>query len=79
VHELQEAAVLPTVVEHVWDTNPVLDEGGVVGRFLTALLGYNGNPSLLEVVAYGLYLIVIGAASLWPRHSMKTAAQTGAS
>ena len=79
VHELQEAAVLPVVIEHVWDINPILDEGSVVGRFFTALLGYNGNPSLLEVAAYVLYLIVIGAASLWPRHTMTTTAQTGAS
>jgi high-affinity iron transporter len=78
VHELQEAAILPTVVEHLWDINPILDEGSVAGRFLTAVLGYNGNPSLLEVVAYLVYLIVIGAASLWPRHVVRAATETGA-
>ena len=64
VHELQEASLLPTIVEHVWDVNFILDEGSVAGELLTALLGYNGNPSLLEVLAYVAYLAVVGALSL---------------
>ncbi|HID89234.1 MAG TPA: hypothetical protein EYH27_01925 [Anaerolineales bacterium] len=28
VHEFQEAALLPTFVEHVWNINPILDENG---------------------------------------------------
>jgi len=59
VHELQEAALLPVMIEHVWDVNHILDEGGSLGTFLKALFGYNGNPSLLEVVTYATYLIVI--------------------
>ncbi|MFQ6101686.1 MAG: iron uptake transporter permease EfeU [Anaerolineae bacterium] len=59
VHELQEAALLPTFVEHVWDVNPILDENGTVGTFLKALFGYNGNPSLIEVLSYVAYFVVI--------------------
>jgi high-affinity iron transporter len=62
VHELQEAALLPTLIEHVWDVNHILDEGSALGTFLKALLGYNGNPSLLEVISYAGYFIVIVAA-----------------
>jgi high-affinity iron transporter len=61
IHELQEASLLPVIVEHVYDVNLFLDENGVVGVFLKALLGYNGNPSLLEMLAYLGYLILIGA------------------
>jgi high-affinity iron transporter len=64
VHELQEAALLPTLIEHVWDINPILNENGTLGAFLKALLGYNGNPSLLEVIAYVAYLIIVGSASI---------------
>jgi len=60
VHELQEAALLPTVVEHLWDINFILDEGSGVGQLLKALFGYNGNPSLLEVLAYVAYLVTVG-------------------
>jgi high-affinity iron transporter len=60
MHELQEAAVLPTLVEHLWDNNPILDENGPLGSFLRALFGYNGNPSLLEVISYLCYFAVVG-------------------
>ena len=59
VHELQEASLLPTLIEHVWDMNHLLDERGTVGTFLKALLGYNGNPSLIEVIGYLGYFFVI--------------------
>ncbi len=59
VHELQEAALLPIVVEHVWDVNHILDEGGALGTFLKALFGYNGNPSLLEVFSYLGYMSTV--------------------
>ena len=59
IHELQEAALMPAVVEHVWDTNNILNENGLFGSFLKGLFGYNGNPSLLEVLFYFAYLGII--------------------
>jgi high-affinity iron transporter len=64
VHEFNEVGWIPSVVEHVWDINRLLDENGGVGLFLKALLGYNGNPSLTEVIAYVGYWVAISAA-LW--------------
>ena len=78
VHELQEAAILPVLVEHVWDLNPppnadgsfpLWHENGYVGSILKSLLGYNGNPSLLEVASYVLYLLLVLA--LWRRISSR--------
>ena|SRR3989338_1631334 len=72
IHEFQEAGVLPTYIEHVWDINPkqnpdgsypLLHENGFIGGLAKDLFGYNGNPSLLEVISYIGYLIVIGI--LW--------------
>jgi high-affinity iron transporter len=57
IHEFQEAGLLPETVEHVWDTNSLVGEDSTAGEFLTALVGYNGNPSLLEVVAWATYLV----------------------
>ena len=57
IHEFQEAGLLPMTVEHVWDTNAVIDEDTTFGEFMTTLFGYNGNPSLLEVVAWATYLV----------------------
>ena len=64
VHEFNEVGWVPAVVEHVWDLNPVLDENSGAGQLLKALVGYNGNPSLTEVVAYVGYWVVILLA-LW--------------
>ncbi|MBL7055978.1 FTR1 family protein [Candidatus Woesearchaeota archaeon] len=68
IHEFQEASIIPYVVKEVWNVNPaVVQEGiypamhekGAVGSFLTGLFGYNGNPSLIEVLSYLLYLGII--------------------
>jgi len=56
IHEFHEAGIIPPVVEHVWDINYILPEKSTFGRFLTAIVGYNANPSLIEVIAYPLYL-----------------------
>jgi len=71
VHELQEAGLIPIVLAHVWDINPnvvgevypVLHENGLLGSIAKGLFGYNGNPSLIEVVVYLLYLITV--SSIW--------------
>jgi high-affinity iron transporter len=60
VHEFNEAGWIPSVVEHLWDLNPILDEKGTFGRLLGALFGYNGNPSLTEVLSYLIYLLGLG-------------------
>jgi high-affinity iron transporter len=44
------------VIEHVWNINHILPEKSTFGRFLTAIIGYNGNPSLVEVVTCFVYL-----------------------
>ena len=75
-HELQEAGVAPVVVEEVWNVNPEVDsettypllhEKGAIGGIFKALFGWNGNPSLLEVLAWcgytGGMLFLLGRGS----------------
>jgi len=59
VHELNEAGWIPAIVEHVWDVNPVLSDTSELGLVLKALVGYNGNPSLTEVLAYSAYFLLL--------------------
>ena len=59
IHEFQEIGLLPEIYAPVWDINHILNEKKGVGALLKSLFGYNGNPSLLEVLSYGLYLSVI--------------------
>ena len=65
VHEFIEAGLVPPIIEHVWDINPAdvthpLHENGAIGSIFKALLGYDGNPELLRVIAYVGYWLVIG-------------------
>ncbi|MDZ4159174.1 MAG: FTR1 family protein [Anaerolineaceae bacterium] len=59
VHEFNEAGWIPAVIEHVWDINHILSDSSTVGGLLKALFGYNGNPSLTEVIAYIGYFVAL--------------------
>jgi high-affinity iron transporter len=58
IHEFHEASLVPPLVEHVWDVNGFLSDSEGVGEWLKGILGYNAEPSLVEVIAYPLYLSV---------------------
>jgi high-affinity iron transporter len=67
VAEFQEAGLLPELVP-LWDVSgaPIIGEGALVSELLTALLGWNPEATLLEVVAWATYLLVVGFAFLRP-------------
>jgi len=59
IHELHEANWIPPVIDPIWNINHILNDKEGVGLFMKALFGYNGNPSLVEVTAYGLYFVFV--------------------
>ena len=59
VHEFEEAKLVSGIIAPLFDINNILNEKGLVGSFFKGLFGYNGNPSLLEVIAYASYLGLI--------------------
>ena len=59
IHEFEEAGVFAPIVEHVWDTNWLVNDHSDLGQTLTALFGYNGDPSLVEVLGYVGYWLVL--------------------
>ncbi|MFC1959629.1 iron uptake transporter permease EfeU [Chloroflexota bacterium] len=65
VHELQEAGWIPILVEHVYDLKPVLDDKSTVGSMLRVLVGYNDNPSLIEIISYFAYWLILIAVLAW--------------
>lgn len=66
IHELQAVGIVPVGVAHLWDAGGILDDGAGVGAVLHGLFGYNAAPSLVEVVAYWVYLAVVGFLFLRP-------------
>lgn len=59
VHEFIEVGWIPAGIEHIWDINHIIDENSTLGSILKALFGYNGNPALVEVIAYFTYLLLV--------------------
>ena len=57
VHELQDAGKFPVVVKDVWNINHILSDKKGLGLLLKSLFGYNGNPELIELLAYLTYLV----------------------
>lgn len=68
VHEFNEVGWVPAVIEHVWDVNMIIDEDSLGGQLLKTLFGYNGNPSLTEMIAYFVYLITVSI--FWRRENI---------
>jgi high-affinity iron transporter len=65
VHEFNEVGIIPAIVDPIWNLNHLINEDSLLGQLLETLFGYNGNPSLTEMIAYFAYLIVVGI--LWKR------------
>jgi high-affinity iron transporter len=79
LHEFIEVGVFPPVIGHVWDTNGFISGDSTFGRFLTALIGYNANPSLTEISAYLFYLMAALGSYFFPttRRQAKLEPQNG--
>jgi high-affinity iron transporter len=60
IHEFIEAGWIPAIIDPLWDINHILSEDSGMGTLFKALFGYNGDPSLSEVLAYiGYYLLIL--------------------
>jgi high-affinity iron transporter len=59
VREFNEIGWIPPLIEHIYDLNPIIPQGSTTGQILSALFGYNANPSLTELSAYSLYFLVL--------------------
>jgi high-affinity iron transporter len=60
VREFNEIGWIPSIIDHVWDLGRILPDDSTVGQLLKALIGYNSNPSLSQVIAYFGYFVVLG-------------------
>lgn len=65
VHEFQEAGLLFTVNDHVWNTGHILDEASPAGQVVNTLFGYTNSPSLESVIAYCAYWILAMFGVRW--------------
>lgn len=58
VHEFQEAAVIPSVLDPLYDITWIMGKTGAVGGTFHSLFGYTGSPTLMEFAAYVGYFML---------------------
>ena len=68
VHELNEAGIVPAIIDPLWSTGSILSDKSTLGSVLKALVGYSDAPSLTQVLAYLGYAGAVSAALVARRH-----------
>jgi high-affinity iron transporter len=58
VAELNEASIIPAIMNPIWNMNPILNDHSTLGTIFNALFGYHGSPSLTEALGYLGYVVI---------------------
>ncbi len=56
---LIQADVLPSLAAPMWDTSEWISETSVMGLLLRGLIGYDARPAGMQLIFYGVVLVVI--------------------
>lgn len=78
VHEFQEAHLIGTIGEHVWDLSAVAllnPKASFGGELLKGLFGWSPSPSLEMVIAYLAFLLPVGGTYLGLTRKVPTVRQ----
>jgi high-affinity iron transporter len=82
LHELQEAGWFPFLTATAFDVSSTLPDDAGVGAILRGLIGYNADPTWLEVVGWAAFLVIVGSLYLRPATvpatTRRTAVDSGA-
>lgn len=57
VERLIGIQTLPTLVNQLWDSSALLDDGSVVGGIVSAFTGYRSRPSLMILLVFFAYWV----------------------
>jgi len=68
---LIQADWLPSLISPLWDTSFILSSDSLLGRILHALVGYEPNPSGMQMLFYGVTLgLILMAAEVVKRQQL---------
>ena len=76
IEKLQMMGWLPALQDALWDSSAVLDDMSRAGGVVSALTGYRAQPSLMTVLAWGAYWLVMLGFFFRPKRPSKTAASS---
>lgn len=67
VYYLAMVGLVPEFGYALWDTSHILDESSILGETLSVLIGYTASPSGIQLMAYGITLLLIYGGLKWAR------------
>lgn len=59
VENLVMIDMLPALVEPLWDSSAWLPQSGMLGEILHVMVGYSDQPSAMQVITFGVALLVM--------------------
>ena len=71
---LIQADLLPSLATPLWDTSAWLPQSSVIGTLLHSLVGYEAQPSGMQIVFYVLVLAIIATGMMWAGKGRRAAA-----
>lgn len=77
IHEFNELGWIPMIIEHVWNLGSILPDQSTLGQLLKALVGYNSDPSLSQVIGYFVYFGVLAGIFWIKRQNLSVQGPTG--
>jgi high-affinity iron transporter len=72
---LIQASLLPPLASPAWDTSWLVSNGSIAGKVLQGLMGYDAQPSGMQIVFFLAAFVAIAAGMAWVgrRHSPQPA------
>ena len=64
---LIQANVLPSLASPLWDSSAIVSNSSLVGRALQGLLGYDAQPSGMQIAFFVAVAVLIWAGMAWTR------------
>lgn len=59
IGKLETAGVIPPLSRRIWDSSRLIDERTLFGHLFSGFFGYRAKPSLMEVLVYLAYFVLI--------------------
>ena len=69
---LIQADVLPSLASPLWDTSSIVANSSIAGKLLQGLLGYDAQPSGMQIAFFITVLVAIALGMTWARHRSET-------
>jgi high-affinity iron transporter len=74
LHEFIEVGLISPIIPAIWDLSAIIPNDSFFGQFLTVLAGYQSDPSLIQVLGYVSYILLVGWTLFFTRTVRQPAA-----